>query len=315
MKRLLAVLAMLALPSSAFAIDTNVMPEAAYVKGATSVIHLIFIKDDTTGLGKTGLTSGSSGLTIAYGRADQGNAAASTCTVAAATRGSYTSCGFVEKDSTNLAGWYEFGLTTAMLATGADYVTVSVYGVSGMVPTVLPIALVDFGLAAVYNRLGAPAGASMSADTAAVQTSATAIKAKTDSLTFTGANVGSIVNTYASGQAPVLPTVAGRTLDVAATGIVTAGSSWRRNVAGQAKFALFMRDSTSPSTPKTGLTLTVQVWKDTGSFSSATGTAEEIGNGWYAFSPSQADTNCALCIFSVTATGAVPTGYTINTAP
>ncbi len=42
---------------------------------------------------------------------------------------------------------------------------------------------------AVMSRLGAPAGASVSADIAAVKSDTTAVKGKTDSLAFTGGAV------------------------------------------------------------------------------------------------------------------------------
>ncbi len=203
---------------------TTLMPDASYVKASTNVIHEIFIRDSSTLLGKTGLTFATANLVIGWGRADQGDNAFTTCTAATATLGSYTSCGFKEKDATNAAGVYELGLTTAMLATGADEVTVQVYGASGTTPTILKIALVDVGLAAIYTRQGTPSGASMSADTAAIQTSATAIKAKTDSLNFSGSNVLTEVGAYSSGKTPLYATVEGRTLDVTSTG--AAGIDW-----------------------------------------------------------------------------------------
>ncbi len=177
----------------------TIMPEVAYVKDSTSVIVEIFIKDSSTGSGKTGLTSGSAGLTAGWGRADQGNAANTTCVVAAATRGTYLSCGFVEKDATNAAGIYEVGLPAAVLADGADQAVFTIYGVSGTTPTILPIALVDFGLASIDSKLGTPAGADMSADIASVKGDTTSIKGKTDSMGFTGANINA--NTQATAAA------------------------------------------------------------------------------------------------------------------
>jgi len=177
----------------------TIMPEVAYVKDSTSVIVEVFIKDSSTGSGKTGLTSGSAGLTAGWGRADQGNAANTTCVVAAATRGTYTSCGFVEKDATNAAGIYEIGLPTAVLADGADQAIFTIYGVSGTTPTILPIALVDFGLSAIDSKLGTPAGADMSADIASVKSDTNSIKGKTDSMGFTGANINA--NTQATAAA------------------------------------------------------------------------------------------------------------------
>jgi len=196
----------------------TLMAVDAYLKGSTSVIYGVLIRDATTGAGMTGLTSASVNLAIYYCRADQGNAACSSITPAAATKGSYTSGGFVEKDATGAPGVYEFGIPTATLATGADLVTIYFSGVSGMIPTMLPIALVDFSVANINTKLGTPAGASVSADILTANTAASAIKAKTDSLTFTGTDVGAIVNTYATGKTPLQPTTAGRTLTVSAAG-------------------------------------------------------------------------------------------------
>ncbi len=178
--------------------SVTIMPEIAFVKGSTSVIVEVFIKDTSTGLGMTGLTNASAGLTISWGRADQGNAGNTTCSPAAATRGTYTSCGFVEKDATNAAGKYEVGLPTAVLATGADAAYLTIKGVSGTAPTILPIGLVDVGLAAISTTLGDPVTANIADDIASVKTDTTSIKGKTDSLTFTGSNVNANTKDTAS---------------------------------------------------------------------------------------------------------------------
>jgi hypothetical protein len=193
----------------------------SWVKGSTSIVQEVFIRDSTNGLGKTGLTSGSSGLTIAWSRPDQGNTAASTCAPQTATRGAYVSCGFVEKDSALLPGIYQVGLTTAMLASGSDTVTVGVGGVSGTVMTIVPIGLVSVGLAQLDTKLGTPAGASVSADAAATKAVVDAIKVKTDPITTASGDVLARVNTYTSGQAPLQPAVAGRTAAVAADGSIS----------------------------------------------------------------------------------------------
>jgi len=175
---------------------TTIMPEVAYVKASTSVIVEVFIKDSSTNLGKTGLTSASGGLTISWGRADQGNAANTTCVVAGATRGTYTSCGFVEKDSTNAAGVYEVGVPAAVLDTGADQAILTVYGVAGTTPTILPIALVDVGLSVLSDTLGTPINGDLATDIAAVKSDTASVKGKTDSMGFTGANINA--NTQAT---------------------------------------------------------------------------------------------------------------------
>ena len=175
---------------------TTLMPAIALVKGSTSQIVDLFIRDSTTNQGKTGLTSASGGLTLSYARYDQGNAGAASITPAAGTRGSWSSGGFVEKDATLVPGKYELGIPNAVVASGADYVVVEYQGVSGTLPTQLKIELVNVGLSQINTTLGTPAGASMSADIAANKTVSDAIKAKTDSLGFTGGNVNA--NTQAT---------------------------------------------------------------------------------------------------------------------
>ena len=171
---------------------TTLMPSVSYVKGSASVIVDVWIKDTSTQQGKTGLTDGSPGLTLAYCRVNQGNAACTTFAAAAATRGTYVSGGFVQKDATNAPGMYEVGLPAAALADdNADWVDIWVLGVSGTAPTKLHIDLVDLGLNAIYNRIGAPVGADLVSDIASVKADSTAIKGKTDSLSFTGSNVNS----------------------------------------------------------------------------------------------------------------------------
>jgi len=176
----------------------TIMPEVAYVKGSTLIIVELFIKDSSTGLGKTGLTNGSPGLTVGWGRADQGNAANTTCPVQPATRGAYTSCGFVEKDATNAAGVYEVGLPAAVLATGADQAIFTIYGVAGTTPTILPVALVDVGLQVISTTLGTPTTGDLASDVAAVKSDTASIKGKTDSMSFAGSDINAKMNSAAA---------------------------------------------------------------------------------------------------------------------
>src|SRR6266851_3671889 len=87
-------------------------------KGTTSKRIPIFIQDSTvtTGAGKTGLINSS--VTWYYWREDEGNVGGTSVSVVSATRGSFTSGGFIEKDATNLPGMYEIGIPDAALATG-----------------------------------------------------------------------------------------------------------------------------------------------------------------------------------------------------
>lgn len=132
MKRLL-LLALL-LTNSAFAADFCVKP------GATSKTIDIWVEDESSpGTGKTGLAYNSSSLDCDYRRA--GSASATNVTLQASTLGTYTSGSFKEVDSTELPGFYEFGIPDAAIATGAAYVDFYCGGVSDMMAVPFRIAL------------------------------------------------------------------------------------------------------------------------------------------------------------------------------
>ena len=115
-------------------------------KGSTSLRLMVFIADSssTTGAGKTGLTSASSGLKWFYWRGDTGNAGGVSVTPASATRGTFTSGGIIEIDATNLPGWYEIGVPDAAIASGSDSVVMMLHGVTNMAPLPLEIQLVSY---------------------------------------------------------------------------------------------------------------------------------------------------------------------------
>ncbi len=114
-------------------------------KGTTSKRLGIFIPDSsqTDGRGLAGLAYNSAGLSAAYWREDEGNADATTITLATATRGTFTSGGFKEKDSTKMPGAYEVGIPDAALAAGADWVIVMYKGATNMPPITLEIQLIE----------------------------------------------------------------------------------------------------------------------------------------------------------------------------
>jgi hypothetical protein len=182
----------------------------ALVKGTTSQTVQVFIQDSssTTGAGKTGLAFNTASLTAYYARP---RAAAAAITLATQTvTGAFSSGGFVEIDATNMPGWYRLDLPDAALATGVDFVGVQLKGAANMAPCNLEIQLtsanfndaVRAGLSALPN---AAAGANGGLPTGNASGQVT-------------------VGAYASGQAPLQPTVAARTLDVSATG--EAGIDW-----------------------------------------------------------------------------------------
>lgn len=87
----------------------------------------------------------------------------------------------------------------------------------------------------------------------------------------------------------------------------------KKNVA-LSNFAFPMFDTAGAL--KTGLTVTVQLRKDAGSFAASTNAATEIGTtGWYTINLTQTEMNADAIAFSATASGAVPTTYTIITQP
>ena len=309
------------------------------VKAVANQVIDVFLVDAVTGAGKTGLTSASPGLTIAWDRLDQGNAAMATCTPAAATRGAYTSCGIVEKDATNSPGVYQIGLTAAMVNTGADFAELYITA-TGIRPTKKTIDLVDVGLTAVYTRLGAPAGASMSADTAAVKTDTAAIKAKTDQHVFTAGNLnshikatdtpltlsltgnvsGSIGSVTGNVGGNVAGSVGSVTGDVggAVVGSVRQVSVYRKNVAGQRKFQMWIFNTNGTTYTGDPGTVTVTVNKDGAGWVAATGTLSgggASGDGLFFFAPSQADTNCDACGYRASASGTRTERFNVTTQP
>ncbi len=138
------------------------------LQGTTSKRILIFIQDARAvdGSGLTGLTNATTSLTCYYAREDDGNAAGTVVSLQSATRGSFTSSGFVEKDATNMPGWYEFDPPNAALVSGAQWVVFHFQGAANMVPCPVRIQLVAYnpndgvrlGLTALPNAAAAASG-------------------------------------------------------------------------------------------------------------------------------------------------------------
>lgn len=162
-------------------------------KGATSQSLYFDVFDSTSSAGgrKTGLAYNTSNL-IAYYCRNGGSATAITLATLAAANSSWSSGGFKEVDATNMPGLYRLDVPDAAFASGSESVVVAIAGATGMVLSAENVQLVDNTTADVYSRIGAPAGASVSADIATVagyvDTEVAAIKAKTDQITFTIAN-------------------------------------------------------------------------------------------------------------------------------
>lgn len=137
-------------------------------KGSTSRLIQIFLLDTSQedGSGLTGLVYNSAGLGAYYIR--EGSASATQISLVTATVGTWTSGGFKEVDATNMPGVYEIGVPNACLATGAEQVIIFLKGAVQMVQMPLEIQLDDTTAKDVYDRIGAPDGASIAADVAGI---------------------------------------------------------------------------------------------------------------------------------------------------
>lgn len=147
--------------------------------GATSqtVYVLVLDSSSTTGAGLTGLAYNTGSL-VAYYVRDLAAAAAITLGTQTAT-GAWSSGGFVEVSSANMPGLYRLDLPDAVVAAGVSNVVVMLKGAANMVPVALEIQLAGGQIGAItgntaqtgdaYARLGAPVGASISADIAAAK--------------------------------------------------------------------------------------------------------------------------------------------------
>jgi hypothetical protein len=104
-------------------------------KGATSVIIPVSVYDSssTTGAKLTGLVFNTSSLTAYYNRMGA-SGAATQISLVTATKGTWTSSGFVAVDGTNMPGDYELHLPNAAVASGVNEVAIQIKGAANMVP-------------------------------------------------------------------------------------------------------------------------------------------------------------------------------------
>lgn len=114
------------------------------LKGVTSQTLVVFIQDSssTTGAGLASLAWNTGSLTWHYYREGDGTGATSV-TLATQTLGTWASGGFVEIDATNMPGWYEIGVPDLALATGADFVGMTLKGATNMAQVNIEVQLTD----------------------------------------------------------------------------------------------------------------------------------------------------------------------------
>jgi hypothetical protein len=195
-------------------------------KATTSKRIFIALKDSsvTTGAFKTGVTT--SMLVVSYTREDDGNAGATIIALSAGTRGTWSSGGFVEKDSVNDKGTYELGLPNAALNSGSNRVIINIQDAASnnIQPLKFAIQLTDYdpydavrmGMSALPNAAaGAANGLQINgANTGPVSWSGgwTISNAGGDALALTSSgNNGSGFNALGNGSGPGMKTTGGGT--------------------------------------------------------------------------------------------------------
>lgn len=165
--------------------------------GSTDVSVVVRIVDNTTGLPETGLVFNSAGMDMEYRREGGGNVNITEVTLASLST-AHADGGFLEIGN----GYYRLDLPDAAVASGASGVLVHgtvtgamVIGCYIQLVAYDPFDAGDLGLTALtghtpqtgdsFARLGAPAGASIAADLAAIE-------AQTDDIGAAGAGLTAI---------------------------------------------------------------------------------------------------------------------------
>lgn len=149
--------------------------------GSTSLSLYVVVRKKADNTEATGIVYNTAGNIASYCR---GGAARTAITLVTQTvTGAFSSGGFVEIDATNMPGLYRLDVPDAALATGVDLVTISFVSTSNYTVHIqYNISTEVIATGDAYARLGAPAGASVSADVAAAKVDTAAIKVKTDFL-------------------------------------------------------------------------------------------------------------------------------------
>ena len=330
---LCAALLLIASPASAMKMDILKGTTCSNTTPRTCLVD-IFIQDSSSavGAGLAGLTNASANLVCYVARSDDGNAAGTQLSLSGGTRGTWTSGGFIQKDSTNMVGIYELGLPTTAVAVGSNYAVVVCSGATNMAPMVLEVQLVAYnpqdsaslGLTKVVSDtqfyLGtaaapAPDNGTLAAGSATGGTLAATAGTNVASLFLGGlfyATGGTIpsprwctISAYTSGRVftcarpwSVVPD--GTTTYTILVNAPTPGGVILKNVGSQT-YPIYMVLASDHISVATGKTVTVNVSKDGAAFGAITGTVAEVASGWYLVSLSQADTNCNACAYFATA--------------
>ena len=147
--------------------------------GGTNYSAYFYITEDLGGTNpgepKGGLVFGD--LTSASYMRQGGARVAITPITLASASAAHSDGGFILVDDTNMKGLYRLDLPDAAIAAGVDFVIASILiaGASNAVASPLEIELTAQQTGDNFARLGAPAGASVSADNAAIKSDTAAI--------------------------------------------------------------------------------------------------------------------------------------------
>lgn len=156
MKRLIALIGLLALASPAQAADSVNADD-------TSILIQFFVSDSssTTGAGLTGLAYNTGSLSCYYHRSN--SASATAITLATMTLGTWATGGFVAVDGTNMPGWYQMGVPDAAFAAGARDVSIQCKGATNMAPMNIHIPIYSTPTV-IAGSLGTQAKADVNAE-------------------------------------------------------------------------------------------------------------------------------------------------------
>jgi len=255
------------------------------LQGKTSKRIVVFIQSSISanGAGLTGLVNNSGGLTWYYWREDTGNAAGTIVNIVSATRGTFTSSGFIEIDSSNLPGFYELGVPNAVLASGATWAVMMLQGAANMVPCPVEIQLTAYD---PYN-----------ATTLGLTNLDATVSSRS---TYAGGAVASVTGAVGSVTAAV---TVGTNNDKTGYSLLAGQLFIKKNTA-LANFEFLMVSSTDHITPKTGLTITAQRSIDGGAFAACANAATELSAGIYVINLNASDLNGSVITFKFSGTGA-----------
>lgn len=202
--------------------------QGGVLAGSVDVSWGVVLRKSADSLEQTGKVAAD--MTLSYWR-QGGTRTAVTASDLAAVNSAHSDGGVKEVDSTNMPGTYRVDWPDAAFATGADWVQIAVKVASTFIYNErIPLTTNVVQSGDSFARLGAPAGASIAADVAGVQSDTNDIQTRLPAALVGGrmdASVGAVVDgvltaaKFAAGAFDAVWSVAGRLL-TAGTNIVLA---------------------------------------------------------------------------------------------